>query len=274
MRIDFFERWTDPKTIGIHDELLAMPERSMQSRYTSVLYNLVGYIIGYLLLVNRFDNRIGCFLWYVILPVIFNILSVWMFRTYLRRTKDKDPEYYSSLEYIIPGACVEWFAYSYIVVIYRSVPQVWILAFLPVLLACYFKGTRWFKVQTVIQSIFIAVMLTIKEGVFPYEPAQVSPLIRGVFFAIAMFQFSHALIGQDNIKRGIYANISTEEARMEVRRVYESNLRDDCRPYLNKISSAAEGILNDNEDDNVREYALRLAHAGEVLKEAVGNGKD
>jgi hypothetical protein len=89
-----------------------------------------------------------------------------------------------------------------------------------------------------------------------------------------MIQFSHALLGQDNLKRSVYANISAEEARMEVRRVFENNLSDDCRPYLDVISSAAKSIEEADEEEKVHEYAKRLARAGEVLKEAVGEGKD
>ena len=55
----------DPGEIGIQDELLSLPEGTLQSSYVSVLINLAGFLIGYLLLENRFDDRIGCFLWYV-----------------------------------------------------------------------------------------------------------------------------------------------------------------------------------------------------------------
>lgn len=273
MKLKFIKWLTDPKEIGIQDELLAMPERSMQSSYLSVLINLAGFIIGFLLLRNRFDDRIGCFLWYVVLPCLFNLLSVTFYRTYFRRTANRDRDYYGSYEYIIPGAHIYLFSYSYIVVIYRSVPQVFMIAFLPVLLACYFKGTRWLKVQSVLQCIFVGLMLYIRDIEMPYDTSYVSTPVKCIFFSMIMFQFSHALLGQDNLKRSVYANISAQEARMEVRRVYEANLSDDCQPYLDIIDRAAKSIIEGQEEDRVIEYAKKLVRAGEALKEVANDGK-
>ena len=266
-------RLTDPKEIGIRDELLAMPEGSMQMNYVSVLLNLVGYIIVFFMIKDRFDDRIGCFLWYVVLPCLFNIASVTFFRIFCKRTRDRDPEYYESYRYIIPGAHIYLFSYSYIVVIYRSIPQTWILGFMPVLLACYYKGTRWFKVQTLLQSLFLVLMFVTKDMRMPYDIDEPSRFIKGLFFAVVMIQFSHALFGQDSLKRSVYAWISTREARMEVRRVFETNLSNDCQPYLDTIAGAADSILNSDEGEGVREYAGKLAHAGEVLKETVSDGR-
>ena len=269
MKSGFIERLTDPKEIGIQDELLAMPERSMQSNYLSVPINLAGFIIGYLLVMNRFDNRIGCFLWYVVLPCILNIISVTFFRDFLKRTSSRDQDYYRSYEYIIPGSLIHFFSYSYIVVIYRSIPQVWIISFMPVLLACYYKGTRWFWVQSFFQCIFLGVMLAARGLKMPYDVSDVSASIKCLFCAMAMLQFSHALLGQNNLKRSVYANINEKEARMEARKVYEANLSNDCQPYLDTIDHAAKSIIEGKEEDLVIEYAKKLAHAGEVLKEAV-----
>lgn len=274
MKLRLIDRLTNPEEIGIHDELLEMPEGSFQSSYVSVLVNLAGFMIGYLLLKNRFEDRIGCFLWYVILPCAFNIISVSFYRMFFNRTEGKDRDYYTSYEYIISGAHINLFAYSYIVVIYRSIPQVWIIGFMPVLLACYFKGTRWFEVQSFLQCIFLGTMFLTRGVTLPYDIGEASPLIKAIFFGLVMIQFSHALLGQDNLKRSVYANISAEEARMEVRRVFENNLSDDCRPYLDTISSAARTISEADEEEQIHEYARKLARAGEVLKEAVGEGKN
>ena len=273
MKIRLIKKLTDPGEIGILDELLAMPERSMQLSYVPVLINLAGFIIGFFLLENRFDNRIGCFLWYVVLPCLFNILSVTIYRIFCKRTRNRDPEYYKTYRYIIPGAHICFFAYSYIVVIYRSIPQVWILAFMPILLSCYYKGTRWFRVQTLLQSLFLGLMFMTRDISMPFDIEAPSPLIKGMFFAMVMLQFSHALLGQDSLKRNVYAGISTREAGMEVRRVFETNLSNDCQPYLETVSMAAKSILESNEEEEVHEYARKLARAGEVLKEAIGEGK-
>ncbi len=274
MKSRLIRKLTDPEEIGIRDELLAMPEGSMQLNYLSVLLNLVGFIIGFFLIENRFDDRIGCFLWYVVLPCLFNIISVTFYRTFFRRTQNRPPGYYETYNYIIPGAHINLFAYSYVIVIYRSIPQVWIIGFMPVLLACYYKGTRWFKVQAVLQGLFLGVMFMLRDVRLPYDFDEPSHLIKGIFFALTMLQFAHGLLGQDNLKKSIYAGIRTEEARMEVRRVFEANLSNDCQPYLDTIDRAALSILENDEDEGVHEYARKLVRAGEELKEAVGEVRE
>ena len=104
----------------------------------------------------------------------------------------------------------------------------------------------------------------------PYDFDEPSHIIKGIFFALTMLQFAHGLLGQDNLKRRIYAGISTEEARMEVRRVFEANLSNDCQPYLDTIDRAAHAILENDADAGVHEYARQLVRAGEELREAVG----
>ena len=273
MKRGLISKLTDPQEVGIRDELLAMPEGTMQLSYAPILINLAGFMIGYYLFKDRFDNRIGCFLWYVVLPGLFNVLSVTFYRIFSRRTRNRNPEYYESYRYIIPGAHIYLFAYSYIVVIYRSIPQVWIISFIPVLLACYYRGTRWFKVQSLLQCMFLAFMFLTGDISLPYDIDEPSHFARGVFFAMVMLQFSHALFGQDFLKRRVYAGISKREAGMEARRVFEANLSNDCQPYLDTITAAASAILEADEEEAVHEYAGKLAHAAQVLKEAVGEGK-
>ena len=274
MKSGLIRKLTDPGEIGIKDELLAMPEGSLQMNYISVLINLIGFIIGFILIKNRFDDRIGCFLWYVVLPCLFNIISVTFYRIFFRRTKNRAPGFYETYNYIIPGAHINLFAYSYIVVIYRSIPQVWIIGFMPLLLACYYKGTGWFKVQAVLQGLFLGLMLVLRDVRMPYDFDEPSHLIKGIFFALTMLQFAHGLLGQDNLKRSIYAGISVKEAKMEVRRVFEDNLSNDCQPYLDTIERAAYAILENDEDEGVHEYAKKLVQAGEELKEAVGEVRE
>lgn len=273
MKSVFFGLFTNPAESGIQDELLAMPEETMQSSFRSVFYNLFGFIVGFLLIMNRFDNRIGCFLWYVVTPLIFNIISVLLYRFFFKVTRDREHDYYTSYKYIIPGACINLFAYSYVVVIYRSIPQVWFIGFMPILLACYYKDARWFKVQSLLQCLFLAVMFIIRDRDLPYGLWDIEPIRNLVFFAMVLIQFTRALFRQDMLKRNVYANISAEEARMEVRRVYEANLSNDCQMYLDTINRAANEILAENEEASVHEYAQKIIQAGEKLKEAISEGK-
>ncbi|MCR4806277.1 MAG: hypothetical protein K5857_01240 [Lachnospiraceae bacterium] len=273
MRKKLIDRLTDPMVVGIQSELLALPEKSWQSNYLTIILNLIGYTICFLIIRDRFDDRIGCFMWYVLIPVMFNIISVGLFRAFTFFTAGKSDEFYGSYKYIIPGALIYTFTYSYIVVIYRAIPQAWILIFMPVILSCYFKGLRWFHVQTVLQGIFLVIMLATQSFENPFDIGEPSNILSGAFFAMIMLQFSHAIYGEDTLKRNIYANMSAEEARMEVQKVFEENLSDDCQPYIRTIDFAAGAILKSEENERVHEYAQKLIKAGEALREAISEDK-
>ncbi len=257
---------------GIQDELLAMPDGTMQSSFISVIINFLGFIIGFLLLMNRFDNRIGCFLWYVLLPVVFNIISVLLYKLFISLTSGKEHDFYTSYRYIIPGAFINLFSYCYIVVIYRSIPQVWLIGFMPVMFACYFKDSKWFKVQSILQCLFLALMFAIRGLEMPYSLWDVSKGMQWVFFAMVLIQFSRALFWQDRLKRDVLANISAQEAGMEVRRVFEANLSNDCQSYLDTIDNAAMELSEENGEGPVYDYAQKIIHASGRLKEALSEG--
>ena len=253
MKTEFLNRYFDPSREETFGEQQAVPLKTVKSRYYILAVDIIGYLTAYLMIRSYMGNSIKRMLWFVVLPIFFDCLGLLLFHIWFKGSQNRDESYYRSTTYIIGGVLIYSFMYCDCVLIYHDISEI----------------LRWFIFQTVVQAVFFCAFLLLRRASLPVHLTQVHPMLRILFFALGIFHFSNALIGQDRMKIRMMRESRELSAREELQRTLTDKLTRECSAHINTIKGATLDILDEEENADIQKYAGYILDADELLMKTI-----
>lgn len=269
MKTEFLNRYFDPSIEDTLRERQAVPLKIVKSRYYILAVDIIGYLTAYLMIRSYMGNSIKRMLWFVVLPIFFDCLGLLLFHIWFKGSQNRDESYYRSTTYIIGGVLIYSFMYCDCVLIYHDISEILIFLLLPAVIACFYVDMRWFIFQTVAQAVFFCAFLLLRRASLPVHLTQVHPMLRILFFALGIFHFSNALIGQDRMKIRMMRESRELSAREELQRTLTDKLTRECSAHINTIKGATLDILDEEENADIQKYAGYILDADELLMKTI-----
>lgn len=269
MKTDFLEKFLNPSTYGTYGELQAVPLKTIKNRYHIMAVDFIGYLLAYLIIRSYSGSGIRQMLWYVAMPVFFDIIGLALFYVWAYGSRNRDESYYRSTTYMIGGVLIYSFMYGDCVLIYHDVSEILIFLLIPTVIACFYRDKRWFMFQVAMQAVFVAVFLLLRKADLSIHLAYVHPMLRILFFVLGIFQFSYALFGQDRLRLRMMRMSRELRAGEELKLSLTSKLDRECSAHIDLIDGAAKDILKCEDNTEIVKYAGHILEAGKLLRKAV-----
>ncbi|MBR4718821.1 MAG: hypothetical protein IKP31_01120 [Lachnospiraceae bacterium] len=271
MDINFFKKHLTPAKDEMTGELQSVPIKTIKNRYIVFAANVVGYFEAYFIIRSYNGSDLYGLIWYLILPVFMDIAGIVLFNIWSNKSQDREDSYYSSMDYIVKGVLIYSFMYCDCVLIYHDVSEILIFLLIPSVIACFYKDIRWFTVQTAVQVIMFILFLLMRTFEFPLHIDTVPPILRILFFMLGIYQFAHALLGQDRLRLKMIRRGRELKAREELQQSLTGKLDRECLPHIETIERAASDILDSEGNSEIIKYADHILEANRQLKEAISD---
>lgn len=269
MKTEFLKNLFDPSSDSALGERQAVPLKTVKNRYYIQAVDIIGYLTAYFIIRSYMGTSVRRMLWYVVLPIFFDILGLLFFYIWFKGSQNREEEYYRSTTYIIGGVLIYSFMYCDCVLIYHDVPEILIFLLIPAVIACFYVDMRWFIFQTIMEAVFFIAFLLLRKATLPIHLAKAPPALRILFFLLGIFHFSNALIGQDRMKLQMMRKSRELNAKEELQRSLTEKLNRDCSAHINTIKGAALDILEEEENADIQKYAGYILDADELLMKTI-----
>ena len=271
MDTNFWEKHLEPSRAEMSAELQSVPIKTIKNRYIVFAANVIGYFEAYFIIRSYSSLDVYGLIWYLIMPVIMDIAGIVLFNLWSRKSQDREESYYSSMNYIVKGVFIYTFMYCNCVLIYHDITEVLIFLLIPSVIACFYKDMRWFLTQTAVQVFLFILFLLMRAFDFPLHMDRVPPILRILFFMLGIYEFAHALLGQDRLRLKMIRMSRELKAREELQQSLTKKLDHECSPHIDTIERAASDILDNEGSSEIIKYADHILEANRQLKEAISD---
>lgn len=269
MKVNFLKRYPDPPEHGLYGEMQAVPLKTLKNRFHIVAIDIIGYLTAYLIIRSYMGPGIRQMLWYLVLPVFFDILGLVFFYIWAYGSQKRDESYYNSTTYVIGGVLIYSFMYCDCVLIYHDISEILIFLLIPTVIACFYRDMRWFIYQAVAQGVFFTAFFMLRIADIPVHLTYVHPMLRILFFVLGIMQFSGMLMAQDRLRLKMLRVSHEFSVREEIQRTLAAKLNSECSVHINMIDKAADDIIKGEEDNEIVKYANHILEADDLLKKAI-----
>jgi len=266
VKTEFLSQFNEEKGIsqGLNNRLFYLA-------IVGLICNLITWIIW---IKPIFEPEVwGSFAWYVIKPFVVQtiivIISI-LLRFALIKVESKSEISYKNAS-AVTGSFVYTAFFVSLVFFYRDMPIFWLFAVCPMLLASFYRSSRWFYATLICTAVSVVVVILGFFEVSTYRIDNVPPAMMAVEAIVIAALIGTITVALHERIELAFETVAKAEATRVAKDAFFTRISHQVRTPINAILGMDEMILSENINNDVENYALVIKSAGQSLLSMVND---